>query len=491
MHRFWAPVIRPLLEACEPSVVVEVGAAAGAHTRRLAPWCEEHAATLHVVDPAPRFDHESAPWARSVIFHRDQSLAVLEHIGPVDVALLDGDHNWYTVIHELRSLANTARQPPLILCHDVEWPYGRRDLYYDPESIPEEHRHPWRRAGLDPGRAALVPAGGLNHNLANAEREGGPRNGVLTAIEDFLEESDDQYALTVLPVLHGLGILAPAARVDERPALAAQLQRWRTQAGWRKLAGLAEDDRQRVLARRPGREAGDAEPAKRKRAAAGGRREVAAPAGRDARTALPPALLASVQRGVMASRYRGREFLKSPFDVVLYLLLIERLRPRTVIEIGTKEGGSALWFADTLASHGIEAEVITIDTVPPAAIDDERVLALTGDALRLGDVLTEETLSRIARPLLVVEDSAHTFEACSAVLEFFDPQLEPGDYIVIEDGNVAFMPDPAYQAYGDGPNRAVSAFLESHAAAYAVDEGLCDHFGYNVTWAPNAWLRRL
>ena len=192
-----------------------------------------------------------------------------------------------------------------------------------------------------------------------------------------------------------------------------------------------------------------------------------------------------------ASRYRGREFLKSPFDVVLYLQLIDRLRPRTVFEIGTKEGGSALWFADTLAAYGIDAEVITIDKVPPAAIEDERVRALTGDALRLDEVLGAEALDRVARPLLVVEDSAHTFEACSAVLEFFDRHLQPGDYIVVEDGNAAYMPDPAYDVYGDGPNRAVAGFIETRGEAYAVDESLCDHFGYNVTWSPNAWLQRL
>ena len=31
--------------------------------------------------------------------------------------------------------------------HDVGWPYGRRDLYYAPEQIPEEFRQPYRRAG--------------------------------------------------------------------------------------------------------------------------------------------------------------------------------------------------------------------------------------------------------------------------------------------------------------------------------------------------------
>lgn len=490
VHRFWASVVRPLLEACEPAVVVEVGAASGAHTRRLGPWCEAHGATLHVVDPAPRFDHESAPWARHAVFHRVPSLAVLDRLGPVAVALLDGDHNWYTVIGELRLLASTAHgtegPPPVVLCHDVLWPYGRRDLYYDPDRIPDEHRQPWRRAGVEPGRAELVPAGGLNRNLANAEHEGGPRNGVMTAIEDFIEESDDTYELTVLPVLHGLGILVPTERLAANDALADQLARWRSRAGWRKLAELTEADRQRMLARRATVES--YEPPSGEPPGEG--RRVAAPPGREPRTAVPAALLASIQRGVMASRYRGREFLKSPFDVLLYLQLIDRLRPRTVIEVGTKDGGSALWFADTLANHGIEARVITIDTVPPEAIDDARVETLTGNALTLGEVLTEDVLDRIGRPLLVVEDSAHTFDACRAVLDFFDRRLAPGDYIVVEDGNAAFMPDPAYDAYEDGPNRAVAAFLKARGEDFTIDESLCDHFGYNVTWSPNAWLRR-
>jgi len=252
MDRFWSPVIRPILEAAEPRVVVEVGAAQGAHTRRLAPYCAKRDAVLHVVDPQPDFDPEAARWARTIELHRDESLAVLPELGAVDVALLDGDHNWYTVINELRALTRTARDAdrpaPVIVCHDVDWPYGRRDMYYEPGRIPSKHRRAWKRAGLKPGRDRLVADGGLNYDLANAEHAGGPANGVLTAVEDFLAETDEEFELAILPVLHGLGILAPAARLEASPALAAQLERWRTVRGWRTLAGLAEDTRQRELA---------------------------------------------------------------------------------------------------------------------------------------------------------------------------------------------------------------------------------------------------
>lgn len=75
-------------------------------------------------------------------FFRDISHAVLPTLPAMDVALVDGDHNWHTVFHELRMLAETARASlaplPVLILHDVGWPYGRRDLYYAPERIPEE-----------------------------------------------------------------------------------------------------------------------------------------------------------------------------------------------------------------------------------------------------------------------------------------------------------------------------------------------------------------
>ncbi len=40
---------------------------------------------------------------------------------------------------------------PVLILHDVGWPYGRRDLYYTPETIPEEFRQPYEQAGMLPG----------------------------------------------------------------------------------------------------------------------------------------------------------------------------------------------------------------------------------------------------------------------------------------------------------------------------------------------------
>ena len=99
-------------------------------------------------------------------------------------ALIDGDHNWYTVVNELRMLRDNARagrEPlPVLILHDVGWPYGRRDLYYDPSTIPEEHRQPHRKAGMRLGRAELVDHLSF-YSSAKAERLLGWDHDRLTA----------------------------------------------------------------------------------------------------------------------------------------------------------------------------------------------------------------------------------------------------------------------------------------------------------------------
>ena len=206
-------------------------------------------------------------------------------------------------------------------------------------------------------------------------------------------------------------------------------------------------------------------------------------------TDIPSEFLQSLQRGVMTTQYRGVGCLKSPFDLALYLQLFSREVPRTVFEVGTRFGGSALWFADMMENHGVPARVITVDVEPPSDLADSRIMFLRGDANDLGAALRAEHLAA-PHPWLIVEDSSHMYAESTAVLHFFHPHLRSGDYVVIEDGVVAFMDPGKYGKYQNGPTRAVEDFTSAFTGDYELDTGLCDHFGRNVTYNPNSWLRR-
>ena len=95
------------------------------------------------------------------------ALASADSIGPAspfDCILIDGDHNWYTVFNELHLIRERALVRPggFIFLHDVDWPYGRRDLYYQPDTIPAEFRHPFAQKGIVRGQSELAEVGGLN-----------------------------------------------------------------------------------------------------------------------------------------------------------------------------------------------------------------------------------------------------------------------------------------------------------------------------------------
>jgi cephalosporin hydroxylase len=202
-------------------------------------------------------------------------------------------------------------------------------------------------------------------------------------------------------------------------------------------------------------------------------------------TDIPYDLLMKIQNGAMSYRYRGVPMWKNPFDLALYAMLLERVQPATLIEVGANAGGSAMWFADQRPGM----RVMSIDLEPPDAVSHPSVEFLRGDAEKLDEVLTPETMQSLARPLLVVEDSSHLAATTAAVLDFFDRWLHAGEYIVIEDGILTAM--RAGDRYGGGPLLAIHEFLARSGGRYEIDRGLCDYYGHNVTWNVDGYLRRI
>ncbi len=233
MYVFWDGVVRPALTALQPRVIVEIGSEEGKSTTKLLEFCLQHNAVLHAIDPQPKPGVVAwqQQYAGRFVLHQELSLTALPKIERFDAVLIDGDHNWYTVWNELKIIADRTReagQPfPLVILHDVSWPYGRRDLYYNPATIPEPHRHPFARRGMRPGVTPLLETGGLNAYLQNAVHEGGPKNGVMTAIEDFLKAATQEIELIVVPGFCGLAILIANELKQLKPDLAAVLDQWR------------------------------------------------------------------------------------------------------------------------------------------------------------------------------------------------------------------------------------------------------------------------
>ncbi|OGJ63037.1 hypothetical protein A3D12_00630, partial [Candidatus Peribacteria bacterium RIFCSPHIGHO2_02_FULL_55_24] len=215
MYRFFESIIHPALAIIRPRVIVEIGIDKGFHTEKLLQYCKEANVVLHAIDPEPHCDIEQMQqtYGKHFAFYRDFSLNALYRIETYDMVLIDGDHNWYTVYHELLLIEKKAKEQqrfPVVFLHDIGWPYGRRDLYYHPENIPAMYRHPYQKKGIIFGKEGLTEAQGWNPDFSNAIYEHNLRNGVLTAVEDFIAQSRETFHFTKIPGFHSLGIITNA-----------------------------------------------------------------------------------------------------------------------------------------------------------------------------------------------------------------------------------------------------------------------------------------
>lgn len=200
------------LDIANPRRIVEIGSESGGFTAELEAWASRSDAVVVSIDPLPApltvELAESSPHLEVVAAASPEALEGLES---AQAYVVDGDHNYATVSAELGH-ALAGGDDALVILHDVGWPWARRDLYYAPERLMPAQRHEYSfRGGVKPGRTELRPDGFRGGgNFACAEREGGPRNGVLTAVEDFMGVHSGLRFIRI-PCVFGVGFLYPEA----------------------------------------------------------------------------------------------------------------------------------------------------------------------------------------------------------------------------------------------------------------------------------------
>jgi cephalosporin hydroxylase len=201
--------------------------------------------------------------------------------------------------------------------------------------------------------------------------------------------------------------------------------------------------------------------------------------------------LLSMHQGHLRVTYRGIPALKCPFDYVLYQMLFMSLKPDLVIEIGTFMGGGALYYGDLFQIIG-KGEVHTIDVEAnchAAVKQHPRVKVFSGgwQAYPLEEAKKYDVV-------LVIEDSAHTYENTLGAMNKFADVVTPGSYMIVEDGIVDCLVAVGrykQEDFNGGPTRAIKDFMQTNSNRFQIDRTLCDFFGTNTTWNPNGYLRRL
>ncbi|MBD2139721.1 cephalosporin hydroxylase [Anabaena sp. FACHB-1237] len=214
---------------------------------------------------------------------------------------------------------------------------------------------------------------------------------------------------------------------------------------------------------------------------------------------LPKSTWRPLTENAYLQTWKGVLLEKDPMQIASYPMLIDELKPKTIIELGALKGGSAIWLADNLELLGIEGQVYCIDNdlsqLDEKAKADSRIHFLEGDCREISTVLPTELLDNLPHPWLVIED---VHDNIVGILEHFHHNgLETGDYIIIEDTN-KFMwevwddwEDQELIKRGYQKMNNLRQWLMSHQEEYMIDSYYQDMYGYNASKNWNSILKKV
>lgn len=197
-------------------------------------------------------------------------------------------------------------------------------------------------------------------------------------------------------------------------------------------------------------------------------------------------VLSVIQKRIMTkTSYFGVKTLKNPMDFWVYREIIFEHKPDVIIEIGNNWGGSTLALAhiQDLMGHG---RIIGVDINHSKIVDTvsrhPRISLIECDAIEA--FAQVEAMIEPNEKVLLIEDSAHTYENTLEVLRLYSKFIHDGDYIIVEDTichhGLKVGPSP-------GPYEAVETFVEENKN-FQINR---EKESFLVTWNPKGFLKKV
>jgi len=185
--------------------------------------------------------------------------------------------------------------------------------------------------------------------------------------------------------------------------------------------------------------------------------------------------------------WMGVRCLKNPLDTWIYQELIYTIKPDIIIEIGSYEGGTTLYFANMLDILG-KGKVISID------IDRSNFKAKHDRMILIdGDSASPEVFSAVAKlcenkKILVIHDGAHDKEHVIKDLTLYSTLVSVGSYLIVEDTIVdLFEEGDGLGTHYEGPLSAITEFVKTNNN-YVIDDD-CER--YLLTYNQRGFLKRI
>lgn len=204
------PIFDYILEDLKNPNICEIGVEYGTSGRYFSNLAIKHAGSYSGIDPfLPANAVDDPPFIKYYKNYSENYLSneKWEH----NLFIIDGDHNFTTVSKELNAIHKRSSElgrSPLIFMHDVTWPCGKRDAFYDLSRMPDDVvKNSQACASVDLNSEKLIEFGvGYGYDIGWRTVIGGPENGVLTALENFCDSQKD-WKYLIIPAFFGLAVV--------------------------------------------------------------------------------------------------------------------------------------------------------------------------------------------------------------------------------------------------------------------------------------------
>ena len=191
-------------------------------------------------------------------------------------------------------------------------------------------------------------------------------------------------------------------------------------------------------------------------------------------------------------RFHNVRIIKNPLDLWMLQQIAYEIQPDFVVETGTWQGGSALYWAHTLNGMGLEnARVLTVDIQDQTSVASTHALWKKYVEFFKGSSTDPKLVSQIAQrvkgaKVIVNLDSDHSMAHVLEELRMYSPMVSKGSYIAVEDTHIDGI--PTNPAEGPGPMAGVRKFLaEGGSKDFEQD---FTREAMVMTSYPGGWLRR-
>ena len=179
-------------------------------------------------------------------------------------------------------------------------------------------------------------------------------------------------------------------------------------------------------------------------------------------------------------KWKGLTLMKDPMTLSIYMMIIQELKPKTILEFGTYDGGSALWMEDIIKSLSLECEINTFDINKDKVNlpEDSKIKSHHLDNKKINEFINQrkDLFEKMKSPILMIEDS-HVNS--NGLILAINPFLRSGDYLIIEDT----LDQSKYQ----DTILSEDGILNMN---YEVDTFYCDFWGVNNSWNVNSIFKK-